>query len=88
MDQLPLHRGAFQNAQRTSLETRWRIHAFNRPVNLVEIFEKPKILPYEDHPACYRQRIQDSAVWDLSPKILRLKRRPKSTGGGFKPGSI
>src|SRR5262249_20503017 len=41
LDQLPLHRGAFQNAQRTSLETCSRIHAVNRPVNLV--FEKPQI---------------------------------------------
>ena len=40
MDQLPLHRGAFQNAQRTFLgNLSWRIHALNRPVNLVE---KPK----------------------------------------------
>src|SRR5258707_15819629 len=45
MDQLPLHRGAFQNAQRTFLgnfNSGRRIRAFNRPVNLVEIFEKQK----------------------------------------------
>jgi hypothetical protein len=43
MDQLPLHRGAFQNAQRTFLGNFnfcWKVHAFNRPVNLAEIFEK------------------------------------------------
>jgi hypothetical protein len=27
-------------------------------------------------------------LWDLSSKILRLKRRPENTGGGFKPGSM
>jgi hypothetical protein len=39
MNQLPLHRGAFQNAERTFLGNfHWRINALNRPVNLVPIF--------------------------------------------------
>src|SRR4029077_12389427 len=49
LDQLPLDRGAFQNAQRTSLE-KSKIPAFNRPVNLVEIFEKQKFCGAHDIP--------------------------------------
>jgi len=35
LDQLPLHRGAFQNAQRTFLENSWEDTRIYRPVNLV-----------------------------------------------------
>ena len=85
MNQLPLHRGAFQNAQRTFLGNfRRRIYALNRPVNLVEIIEKPKILPRRSSGLLPAANTKTVRLWDLSAKILRPKRRPENTGG-FKP---
>jgi hypothetical protein len=38
----------------------------------------------EDNPAVTGSECKTMQLWDLSSKILRLKRRPENTGGGFK----
>ena len=83
MDQLPLHRGAFQNAQRTCLETWVGYVPFNRPVNLVEIFERPKILPRR--PAgLLPQQIQNSAAVGL--ELQDAANRPQEHWQGLQAG--
>ena len=64
-----------------------RIRAFNRPVNLVEIFERPKILPRRPS-GLLPQQIQNSTAVGLELQDAAAKTALKNTGRGFKPGSM
>jgi hypothetical protein len=63
MDQLPLHRGAFHNAQRTSLETGVE---YTRLTGQSTQFKfESQNFRREDHPICRGQRIQRSVAVGL-----------------------